>query len=277
MDQSDLFVFRAGSAPLLINVPHCGTLLPPEIAARLTPEALTLADTDWHVEKLYDFAAEYGVGLMHARYSRYVVDLNRDPDGKPLYPGADNTELCPSRAFSGNDLYLAGGIVPETEVAERRRRYWQPYHDRLAAELAAIKARHGYALLLDGHSIPSQVPRFFPGRLPDLNLGSNDGRSAAPALAAAAEAVLAQAQTLAQTQVQTLAQGFSYVHNGRFKGGYITRHYGRPAEGLHVLQLEKAEICYMDEARPNPYDAARAAPLIAVLRRLVQAMLAWRP
>jgi len=266
MDSSDLYVFRAGTAPLLINVPHCGTALAPGLAGRLTPEALTLADTDWHVEKLYDFAAEYGVGLMHARYSRYVVDLNRPPDGTPLYPGADNTELCPSRAFSGNDLYLAGGIVAETEVAERRRLYWQPYHDRLAAELAAIKARHGYALLLDGHSIPSQVPRFFPGRLPDLNLGSNDGRSAAPGLAAAAEAVLSQAQPQ-----------FSHVHNGRFKGGYITRHYGRPEAGFHALQLEKAEICYMDEARPNPYDPARAAPLIAVLRRLVQAMRDWRP
>ncbi len=265
MNPSDLFVLRAGTTPLLINVPHCGTELPPALAARLTPEALTLADTDWHVEKLYGFAAEYGAGLMHARYSRYVVDLNRDPDGKPLYPGADNTELCPSRAFSGNDLYLAGGALSDAEIAERRRLYWQPYHDRLAAELAAIKARHGYALLLDGHSIPSQVPRFFEGRLPDLNLGSNDGRSAAPALAAAAEAVLAG------------AKGFSQVHNGRFKGGYITRQYGRPEQGVHALQLEKAEICYMDEARPNPYDPALAAPLIAVLRRLVEAMLAWRP
>ncbi len=260
-----LYDFFPGSLPLLVNVPHCGTGLPQALAARMTPAALAVPDTDWHVEKLYDFVTGLGVGLMAAKLSRYVVDLNRDPEGKPLYPGADNTELCPSRSFGNQPVYLDGSSVTPAEMAERRALYWQPYHDRLAAELAALKAQHGFVLLLDGHSIPSMVPRFFEGRLPDLNLGTNDMQSCDAGLAAMAYAAL-----------QRDAR-FSHVHNGRFKGGYITRHYGRPADGMHALQLELAEICYMDEAQPQPYDAARAAPLIDVLRGLVEALLQWRP
>lgn len=264
-DPVKLYDLIPGNSPLLINVPHCGTGLPAAQAARMTPEALALPDTDWHVERLYAFATRLGAGLMAAKLSRYVVDLNRDPEGKPLYPGADNTELCPSRTFGNDAIYSDGSSISAAEMAERRQLYWQPYHDRLNAELAAIKARHGFVVLLDAHSIPSMVPRFFAGRLPDLNLGTNDGKSCAAALAQQAYAALGRDAR------------FSHVHNGRFKGGFITRHYGRPAGAMHALQLELAEISYMDEAKPNPFDPARAAPLVEVLRGLVDALLAWRP
>lgn len=262
---NDLFTLVPGRTPLLVNVPHAGLGLSPGLAAKLTPAARRLADTDWHVGTLYRFVTGLGAGLMVAGQSRYVVDLNRDPGGRALYPGADNTEICPTRGFDGGPLYLVGEIPDEAEIAARVAQYWRPYHDRLAAELEAIRKRHGYAILLDGHSIRAEVPRFFSGRLPDLNLGTNDGSSCAPGLAAEAVKVLAA------------ASGFTHVHNGRFKGGYITRHYGRPADGLHALQLEIAQACYMDEARLEHWDAARAAPLDAVLRQLVEILLRWRP
>ncbi|HEX6958197.1 MAG TPA: N-formylglutamate deformylase [Ferrovibrio sp.] len=261
-----LFTLVPARTPLLISVPHAGTGLPDDLRRRFSPSARALPDTDWHVEKLYGFATALGAGLLVATQSRYVVDLNRDPSGQSLYPGADTTEICPTRSFDNAPIYDEGAAPPDqTEIAERVAQYWQPYHARLAGELAAIRQRHGFAILLDGHSIPSEVPRFFPGRLPDLNLGTNNGRSCAPGLAGQAEAVLAA------------AQGFSHVHNGRFIGGYITRHYGRPADGVHALQLEIGQRCYMDETRPEAWDAQHAAPLIAVLRRLVETLLRWQP
>jgi N-formylglutamate deformylase len=262
---SELFRLVSGRTPLLVNIPHAGVQLSPGLAERLTPAARRLADTDWHVEKLYDFVPALGAGLMVATHSRYVVDLNRDPDGRALYPGADNTELCPTGGFDGAPLYTDGAAPDAAEVAQRANACWRPYHARLATELAAIKARHGYAILLDGHSIVSEAPRFFQGRLPDLNLGTNEGRSADAALSATAYGVLSS------------APGFTHIHNGRFKGGYITRHYGRPADGLHALQLEMAQSCYMDEADLERWDPQRAANLVAVLKRLVEALLHWRP
>ena len=260
-----LFTLVPGSTPLLIDVPHAGLGLAPGLDGRLIGEAKALTDTDWHVEKLYAFAAECGAGLMVATHSRYVVDLNRDPAGKALYPGADNTEICPTRGFDNEPLYRDGQAPDAAEVAQRVADYWQPYHDRLAAEIEKVRQRHGYAILLDGHSIAAEVPRFFEGRLPDLNLGTNDGRSCAPALAEQAYGILSS------------DSGFTHIHNGRFKGGYITRRYGRPAENLHALQLEMARDCYMDEGNLPHWDAVRAAPLMALLRRLVDGLLAWRP
>ncbi len=264
-DTAQLFTLVPARLPLLVDIPHAGLQLSPGLTERLTPAAGRLADTDWHVEKLYDFAAELGAGLMVATHSRYVVDLNRDPDGKPLYPGADNTELCPTGGFDGAPLYRAGAAPEAAEVRQRAATYWHPYHARLSAELAAIRERHGYAILLDGHSIISQAPRFFAGKLPDLNLGTSDGRSCDPGLAAAAYGVLSD------------APGFTSIHNGRFKGGYITRHYGRPESGIHALQLEIAQSCYMDEDNLEQWDPQRAAPLVAVLRRLVETLLRWTP
>jgi N-formylglutamate deformylase len=254
--------FIPGSTSLLIDVPHAGTYVPPELRGTLTPVAQTLPDTDWHVHLLYQFALEAGAGLMVATHSRYVVDLNRDPGNAALYPGADNTELCPTRTFSQENIYQDGAAPDATA---RRETYWAPYHRALAAALEAIKARHGYAILLDAHSIRSQVPRFFDGRLPDLNLGTADGASCTPNLQAAAMQALAS------------ARGFNAVLNGRFKGGYITRHYGRPEQGVHALQLEIAQACYMDEAPPYAWNPSAAASLLAILRRLVGSLLDWHP
>jgi N-formylglutamate amidohydrolase len=261
----NLFELHRGDGPLVVDVPHAGSHVPPELAARLTPAARVLPDTDWHVERLFAFARDAGATVMVATHSRYVVDLNRDPSGAALYPGADNTELVPTRTFTGEPIWRDGEAPDGAEVAARRSAYFAPYHAALAAEVERVRARHGWAVLLDGHSIRSEVPRFFAGRLPDLNLGTADGASCALPVAGCASAVLAG------------AGGFSAVVNGRFKGGYVTRHYGRPDAGVHALQLETAQRCYMDEAPPWRWDAARAAPLVAVLQALVAALAAWRP
>jgi len=259
-----LFELIRGDSPLVIDVPHAGTFVPPGIAARLSPAAQALPDTDWHVEKLYAFSPASGATLVVATHSRIAVDLNRDPSGAALYPGADNTELCPTRTFDDTAIYAAGDAPSAAEIAARRAAYFVPYHAVLAAEIERVRARHGYAVLLDGHSIRSEVPRFFAGRLPDLNLGTADGRSCAADLAHRAERALA-------------STSFTHVVNGRFKGGYVTRHYGNPGEHVHALQLEMAESAYMDEAPPYPWDPARAAPLGKLLERLVDALLDWRP
>lgn len=254
---------HAGSTPLVLSMPHVGRDFPPDLAARLTPRALAVPDTDWHVERLYAFARERGAAWLEPRMSRYVVDLNRPPDDAALYAGQVSTGLCPRETFDGEPLYLGAG-PSATEIAARRAEYWQPYHAALAALLDAARARHGYAVLLDAHSIRSEVPRLFPGRLPDINLGTNDGRSCDPALARAVVAVVG-----AQS-------AFSHVLDGRFKGGYITRHYGNPAGGVHALQIELAQRAYMDEPAAA-YDAARAAPLARLLAEVVAALLAFRP
>ncbi len=255
------YAFTAGSTPLLISVPHGGTVIPQALRDRYVPYALTVPDTDWHVPLLYQFAIARGAGLLAATHSRYVIDLNRNPDGAVLYAGADNTELCPTRSFAQAPLYRAG-LEPDTaEVARRREQYWQPYHDQLAAELVRLKQQHGYAILLDGHSIRAEVPRFFEGRLPDLNLGTADGTSCAAVIQQTAERVLSN------------AKGFSFVGNGRFKGGTITRRYGQPTLGVHALQLEMTQACYMDEAPPYVWSPARAEALIGVLHTLVDTLL----
>ena len=254
-----------GDSPLVIDVPHAGTFVPPELAGRIAPAARALPDTDWHVEKLYAFAREQDVTLVVATHSRFVVDLNRDPTGASLYPGADVTELCPTRTFGNEPIWRDGGAPDAAEVLARRAMYFDPYHAALASEVERVRAGHGHVVLLDGHSIRSEVPRFFAGRLPDLNLGTANGACCAPAVEALAATVFGA------------AAGFTHVVNGRFKGGYVTRHYGRPDADVHALQLEIAQRCYMDEAPPYPWDAARAAPLAALLARLVAALAAWRP
>ena len=260
-----LYELTRGDGPLIVNVPHAGTFVPAAVAARFTTAARALPDTDWHVEKLYAFAPAAGATLMCATRSRYVVDLNRDPSGAVLYAGADNTEVCPTRTFADEPIYLASRNPDAAEIEQRIVEHFEPYHRALGAEVERVRARHGYAILLDGHSIRSAVPRFFAGRLPDLNLGTADGASCSTRLEAQVAGVLAA------------AAGFTHVVNGRFKGGWITRHYGRPTVDVHALQLEMAERAYMDEAPPYRWDPARAAPLVAVLRRVVDTLLAWRP
>ena len=257
------FTFTPGRLPLLVSMPHPGTYVPDAIANRLTTEARTLPDTDWHLPRLYDFVAAMGPSVLIATHSRYVIDLNRAPDGTPLYPGASNSELCPTTQFSEAAIYLPGREPDEREIETRRRTVWEPYHRRLADELQRLRATHGIALLFDAHSIKSEVPRFFSGRLPDLNLGTADGASADPELASRLLAVCAS------------NGGYTSVLDGRFKGGYITRHYGRPSAGIHAVQLEIAERIYMDEAPPFRFDEPLAKALRPLLRSFIATMLAW--
>ena len=261
----ELWTLARGDAPLIVDVPHAGIHVPDAIALRLTDAARAAPDTDWHVDRLYAFARTVGATVLVATHSRYVVDLNRDPSGEALYPGADNTELCPTRTFANEPIYREGEIPGEREIAARRGAYHDPYHATLAAEIARVRARHGHAILLDAHSIRSRVPRFFEGRLPDLNLGTAGGTSCA-----------ANVERLAADALSR-APSFSHVVNGRFKGGYVTRHHGFPASGVHALQLEIAQACYMDEQPPFRYDPARASGLVALLERLVIALAECRP
>jgi N-formylglutamate amidohydrolase len=260
-----LYELVRGSTPLLIDVPHAGTLIPPELAKGMTPAALAVPDTDWHVPLLYRFAVARGASLMVATHSRYVIDLNRDPHNRALYAGADNTELCPLRSFDREPLYRPDCTPDSDEVQLRREAYWAPYHAALKAQLDCLRSQHGHVVLLDAHSIRSQVPRFFSGKLPDLNLGTADGAACVPQLQARALRALEQ------------TRDFSLVLNGRFKGGYITRRYGLPAQHTHALQLELAQCSYLDEARAEQWDAPRAARLIGVLQRFVDALLKWKP
>ncbi len=259
----EVYRFSPGETPLLVSVPHAGTHLPEPVAERMTEAARRLPDTDWHVDRLYEFAADLGAGVLVATHSRYVVDLNRPPDGRPLYAGADNTELCPLTLFDRAPVYRPGGEPDEAEVAARRERYWRPYHDKLADELARLRRAHGVALLFDAHSIRSRVPRFFAGRLPDLNLGTAGGSSADPGLESGLAAVCEN------------AEGYRSVLNGRFTGGHITRRYGDPAGGVHAVQLELVQATYMDEDPPFAFRDDLAARLRPTLRRLLEAMLTW--
>jgi N-formylglutamate amidohydrolase len=260
----NLATIERGDAPLVIDIPHAGTFVPAALAQRLQGPARALPDTDWHVDRLFHFALRMGVTVVAATHSRYVVDLNRDPAGVALYPGADNTELCPTRTFSGAPIYADGDAPAADEIRARRAEFFDPYHDALAAEIERVKSRHGHVVLLDGHSIRAEVPRFFSGRLPDLNLGTADGASCAPALRDAAEGILAKASC------------FTHVVDGRFKGGYVTRHYGQPQRAVHALQLETAQACYMDEDVPAAFSAKRSGRLVATLITLVAALLEWR-
>ena len=259
IDRSD-----SQSVPLIVNVPHSGTYLPPSIGQTLSAAGLKVPDTDWHVEKLYDFVPSLGATLMVATHSRIVVDLNRDPSGDALYPGASNTEICPTATFANEPIYRPGLAPGGAEIAQRVAQYWRPYHYQLAMEIERIKSRHGICILLDAHSIVSEAPRFFDGYLPDLNLGTADEKSCDESLAQSAFAVLKH------------AEGFTAVHNGRFKGGFITRDYGVPGDEIHALQLEVGQRCYMDESAPHFYDASRAAPLKAVLIALVEKLMYLR-
>lgn len=257
------FIFHQGTRPLLVSMPHVGTHIPPAIAARLTPEGREVHDTDWHLPLLYDFAVAMGASILQATHSRYVIDLNRSPDGTSLYPGQSVTGLCPVDTFDDTPLYADGEGPDEAEIAARREAIWQSYHDQLAAELARIKTRHGIAVLWDAHSIRSELPRFFQGRLPDFNLGTADGASCDPALA---QHLLSIARS---------SPAHTAVLNGRFKGGYITRRYGQPGHDVHAVQLEMTQSSYMQEQMPFDYlpdVAARAQPTV---RAMLEAVLAF--
>lgn len=257
---AETFTLHRGTRPLLVSLPHDGIALPQEIAARVTHEARGVPDTDWFVSRLYDFARRSGASLLVPSHSRYVVDLNRPPDDVSLYPGQNTTGLCPTRRFSGDPVYLPGEEPDADEVLARVERYWRPYHAALSDELRRIVQAHGRAVLWEGHSIRSEVPFLFEGCLPDLNLGTAAGASCAPGTQARLEAVLSR-------QAE-----YSWVVNGRFKGGYITRHYGQPGTGVEAIQLELAQATYMDEATGR-YLPEQAEKLRGLLDRLLQAAL----
>ena len=263
MSQPAPFVFHQGTQPLLISMPHAGTYVPPALAARFTEEARQVPDTDWHMERLYAFAKDMGASILAATHSRYVVDLNRPPDGASLYPGQNVTGLCPVDTFDDTPIYTRGDVPDDSEIAARRDAVWAPYHAQLRAELDRIRAQHGVAVLWDAHSIRSVLPRFFEGKLPDLNLGTADGASCSPALA---QELLAIARS---------APGYTGVLNGRFKGGHITRHYGQPERNIHAVQLEMTQCSYMQEALPFSYLPEVAAGVQPHLERMLKAVLAF--
>ncbi|MBA2676275.1 N-formylglutamate deformylase [Ramlibacter sp.] len=256
------FHLHTGSQPILVSMPHAGTDIPQDLRDAYVPRALAVEDTDWHLPLLHDWLDAMGASVLLPRHSRYVIDLNRPPDDAPMYPGASNTELCPTRFFTGDPLYRERREPSAGEKERRRALYWQPYHDALAGELARLKARHGFALLWDAHSIRSQIPWLFEGVLPDLNIGTANGASAHADIADAV------------AQAAARRGGCSHVVNGRFKGGYITRHYGHPAGDVHAVQLEMCQSLYMREEPPYAYDAPRTAFARPVVRDMMEAALA---
>lgn len=254
-----------GQSPLVLGLPHTGTEMPEDCRARLNANGQALADTDWHIERLYaDLVPD--VTTVRSKIHRYVIDVNRDPSGQSLYPGQNTTGLCPLSDFDGQPIYRDGQEPDAAEIARRCRSYHAPYHAALAEELARVKARHGFAILYDCHSIRAQIPFLFDGILPDFNIGTNLGTTCAPEI----EATVAK--------ICENAQGYSTVLNGRFKGGWTTRHYGRPAEGLHAIQMELAQSTYLDtEAPPWRYDMDKANRLRSSLGDILETLRHWRP
>lgn len=261
-EQIPLFDYCPGAGPLIVAAPHVGTHVPPDIALKMNALGQSVGETDYHVHRLFDFAKDLGATTLWATHSRYVVDLNRAPDGEKLYPGRFETPICPLSDFDRQPLYDQGNGPNDAEISRRVAAYWQPYHDQLRQALDAARARHGFAVLIDAHSIRPAIPALFDGRLPDLNFGLNDGRSSAPAI----RDVI---QTWAERQTT-----YSHVIDGRFKGGYTTRHYGRPDIGIHAVQIEIVQDTYLNMEAPHLYDGAVAAPLSRALRPLVERLLA---
>lgn len=269
MTQPSWLSVTRGKEPLLVSIPHTGTDLA-GLDDRLVSPWLARCDTDWWVERLYDFAAGLGATVVRTSISRTVIDVNRDRDGVSLYPGMATTGLCPTTTFDGTALFKPGEEPGEAEIAGRRDTYFDPYHAALRLELARLRMSHDRVVLYDCHSIRSVIPRLFDGTLPVFNLGTNDGRSCEPSLSALVEARLE-------------ASGQSYVVNGRFKGGAITRGFGKPGDGVSALQMELACRGYMREAGetlsarswPTHYDAAYAEPMRAHLRDILQTALDW--
>jgi formiminoglutamase len=266
----DWLELRRAGGPLIVSIPHTGTEIPPEIEARLVSPWRARKDTDWWIETLYDFAEDLGGTILRTRISRSVIDVNRDPSGTSLYPGQATTELCPTTTFDGEPLYQPGAEPDSDEIALRRATWFDPYHAALAGEIARLRARHPRIVLYDCHSIRSVIPRLFEGELPVFNIGTHSGASCDPALTARIEAIADHS-------------GMSRVTNGRFRGGYITRHYGNPASGLHAVQMELACRGYMPERPgpvaeadwPPPFDPAHAAPVRAALAGIFQTCIAF--
>ncbi len=258
----ETYRYIPGTVPIIISMPHTGTHVPADILARFTDKAKQLPDTDWHIDRLYDFVGMLGCHRIIPACSRYVIDLNRPEDDKSLYPGKFTTGLIPTTLFDGSPIYRDGYVPDAAEIAARKEQYWRPYHAKLSALIAEIKAKHGKVVVFDAHSIRSVVANLFEGVLPDLNIGTADSASADIALSNAVVSVCNEST-------------YSYVYNGRFKGGYITRHYGMPKQGVHTVQLELAQKNYMQEDHPFAYDEAKAIGLQATLANVIYAIGQW--
>jgi formiminoglutamase len=259
-------VVERREAPLIVSIPHAGVDLG-DHAQRFVSPWRARRDTDWHIPELYGFAASLGATIVRTRVSRSIIDVNRDPSGASLYPGQATTELCPTTTFDGEPLYRGGAAPGAAEIAARRAAYFATYHSALAAGVARLRQRHGRVALYDAHSIRSRIPRLFEGELPQLNLGTYSGRACSPDLRETLAAIIADS-------------GHSHVVDGRFKGGWITRSFGRPHEGVDAVQMELACRGYMAEPEevnednwPTPYDPERAAAILPTLRRVLEALL----
>lgn len=254
-----------GDSPVILGLPHTGTVLPQDVADQINKTGLALADTDWHIQSLYEGLIP-GVTTVRTRIHRYAIDVNRDPSGVSLYPGQNTTTLCPLTDFDGNPIYREGAEPSPYEIDKRRAAYHVPYHAALAEEIARIKAMHGFAILYDCHSIRSVIPHLFEGTLPDFNIGTNNGVTCAPEIEAAVTAIC------------TEAEGYTSILNGRFKGGWTTRAYGDPGNGVHAIQMELAQSTYLaDEAPPWAYGTANAERLRRHLKTILTMLHNWRP
>ncbi|TPG21111.1 N-formylglutamate deformylase [Sphingomonas koreensis] len=303
---SDWLTVERGNAPLVLAFPHTGTDLPAEIEPRFVSAERARKDTDWWVDRLYAFAADLGATTVRTAISRSVIDVNRDPSGASLYPGQATTDLCPTTTFDGEPLYKAGDEPDGAEIEERKARWFMPYHDALAAEIARLHQVHGGVVLYDCHSIRSVIPRLFEGELPHFNIGTKDGTTCSPVLQARVEAAcrspssfpgegrgpVGKVEVVSGSANQVASsildpglrrgstEGWTTVTNGRFKGGWTTRHYGDPARGVHAIQMELACRGYLDEPIgadphpwPVPFDPVYARPMTDVLTQVLQACL----
>lgn len=259
-----IFDFHRGTLPLLISIPHAGTEVPEAIARRFTAAGRELGDTDWYVDELYGFARELGASIIKANYSRYVVDLNRGADSAALYVANTTSPVCATFTFTGKEIYMSGEEPGAAEIGERIGTFWQPYHDQIAVELARIKAQHGSALLWDAHSIASEVPGLFNGVLPEFSLGTRDHASCPREIGNALLDII------------TTDGKYGAVLNGRFKGGYITHHYGRPADAVYAVQLELAQRTYMNESPRGGWQPERAQPTAELIALLLSRYLKAR-
>lgn len=249
-----------GSSPVILGLPHAGTDVPEDIWSRLNKNGRILADTDWHIHKLYDGLVD-DVTTVKATFHRYCIDANRDPAGVSLYPGQNTTALIPETDFDGLMIWKDGEQPTEADIADRINRFHRPYHDALSAEIARIKAIHGIAILYDCHSIRSHIPFLFEGTLPDFNIGTDNGKTCMPSIETAVFNIAKQ------------AKGYTSVLNGRFKGGWTTRHYGQPKKDVHAIQMELAQSTYLTtESEPFSYDEIKATKLRSHLKAILQCL-----
>jgi len=251
-----MIAVERGDAPLIVSIPHAGTEIPDDIAPDLISLDRARYDADLYIDKLYAFAGGMGATIFRTTISRTVIDMNRDPSGVSLYPGMATTGLCPLTTFDGEPLWKDGREPDEAEIARRREMYFAPYHKGLQAEIDRLRAIHSTVVLYEAHSIRSHVPMLFEGELPQFNIGTNSGQACAPELA---DAIAGQCSA-------------SQVVDGRFKGGWTTRHYGRPEQGVHAIQMELAMRTYLNEADPA-WDEERAEPCKNILRHVMAAAL----